>query len=91
MPLYRQLDILWGTATSNASSNGKYQEVKTLNTDYLEVDTYKGQSVWADVGGIKYFIGNVVTEHVDTPILDEIRYKIPTVTEVVGPSSADGL
>ena len=74
-----------GIALNNSA--GTYH-TNTINTTYLNSNVFHGHTVWADIGGVKKNLGNLVTYHNSTPTLDDVKYDIPTATDVTGGQSA---
>ena len=74
-----------GTATQD--SDGIYHSATTINAS-LNNALYQGHTIWADVGGIKRNVGNLVTAHATDPVLDAVKYDIASTADILGGGTA---
>ena len=86
---YKNWTSFGGTASQ--TSDGIYHSTSTISTTVLSNTSYQGHTIWAEVSGVKRNLGNLVTAHANSPTLDDVKFDIPTATEVTGGATAPTL
>lgn len=86
---YKNWTSFGGTASQ--ISDGKYHNASAISATVLSNTANQGHTIWAEVSGVKRNLGNLVTAHANSPTLDDIKFDIPTASEVTGGATAPTL
>lgn len=85
---FKNWTSLGGTGLNN--SDGTYH-TNTITSSVLNDTNLQGHTIWGSDGsggGITRNIGNLVTAHPSAPVLDDVKFDIPTASDVVGGATA---
>lgn len=85
---FKNWTSLGGTGLN--TSDGTYH-TNTIASSVLNDTNLQGHTIWGSDGsggGIKRNIGNLVSAHPSAPVLDDVKYDIPTASDVIGGATA---